>query len=222
MARRDFKTATHTPAANGRKSGRSTLIILIVGMSLGIGLTLALTQWLSAKPDVEEQAPTAKDSSSKTPATKHRTPPKPNPPPVESVSPTPRAPAARAVPTPVPAPSATAKPIVTTPAGKQIPRPDDFHTGFVKGKTPTITAPIKPREIYWLQVAALRKEEDARRLRARLLLLNLDVVITPSDDGASYRVRVGPYKTEALARENEGLLNRNNLTPRLIKEPVFP
>ncbi|TSA23064.1 MAG: SPOR domain-containing protein, partial [Betaproteobacteria bacterium] len=88
---------------------------------------------------------------------------------------------------------------------------------------PTIAPAIKPREIWWLQVAALGKDEDARRLRARVLLLNLDVVIVPPSPatGSLYRVRVGPYKTEALARAKEGILMYNNLTPRIIKEPVF-
>ncbi len=219
MARRDFKTATHTPAANGRKSGRSTLIILIVGMALGIAITIAFTQWLTSKPDTEAPAPVAKAPSAKDPAPKHRPQPKPHPAPMESISPSPKAPAARVAPTPAPAhPTA---PIVAAPASKPAPKVIPFHDDFVKGKTPTITPPLKPREIWWLQIAALRKEDDARRLRARLLLLNLDVVITLSDDGATYRVRVGPYKTEAQAIESEGLLSRNNLTPRRIKEPVF-
>lgn len=211
MARRDFKTATHTPAANGRKSGRGTLILLVVGMALGVAITLALTQWLTAKPDTETPAQTAKKApSTKDPAPKHRPPVKPAPAPTESVSPSPKPPAP---------PTA---PIATAPASKPPPKPGNFHTDFVNPTTPAITPPLKPREIWWLQIAALRKEEDARRLRARLLLLNLDVVITPSDDASTYRIRVGPYKTEAQAREKEGLLNRNNLTPRLIKEPVFP
>lgn len=207
MARRPFKTAPQSPAASGRKSGRSTLIVLVVGMALGAGLTLALTHWLSAKPEPEEHTTPPKTSTNK-----HRPTPKPSPTPVESVSPSPKAPATRAAPAPVTAP----------PTSKPAWKDSSFHDAFVKGKTPTITPPTKPREIWWLQVAALRKEDDARRLRARLLLLNLDVVITPSDNGTTYRVRVGPYKTEALARESEGLLNQNNLTPRLIKEPVFP
>ena len=224
MARRDFKTATHTPAAHGRKSGRGTLIILVAGMALGITLTLAITQWLTSKPEAETPAPAPKTPSTKDPAPKPRPPPKPNPAPMESISPSPKAPATRVVPAAAPAVPAArpAAPIAAAPAGKPTPKTPDFHEGFVKDKTPTLSPALKPREIWWLQIAALRKEDDARRLRARLLLLNLDVVITPSDDGTTYRVRVGPYKTEALARESEGLLNRNNLTPRLIKEPVFP
>ncbi len=217
MARRDFKSASQAPAAKGHKSGRSTLIILVVGMALGVGLTLGLTQWFESKPDSEAPTPLAQPSSTKAPVAKHRPPPKPSPTPVESISPSPKAPATHAAPTPPTATAARPAAPGTTP-----PKVAGFHDDFVKGRTPTLSPPLKPREIWWLQVAALRKEDDARRLRARLLLLNLDVVITPSDDGATHRVRVGPFKTEALARENEGLLNRNNLTPRLIKEPVFP
>ncbi len=221
MARRDFKTATHTPAAHGRKSGRGTLIILVAGMALGIVLTLAITQWLASKPEAETPAPAPKIPSTKDPAPKHRPPPKPNPAPMESISPSPKAPAARVVP-PVTATVSAARPAAAAPISKPTPKTDTIEDVFVRNKTPTLSPPIKPREIWWLQIAALRKEEDARRLRGRLLLLNLDVVISPSNDGTTYRVRVGPYKTEALARESEGLLNRNNLTPRLIKEPVFP
>lgn len=235
MARRDFRTAPKDPAA-GRKPGRSTLIILLLGITLGVGLTLALTHWLAAEPDKEEPAP-----KTKAPATKHLPPPKPSPTPVQSVSPSPKAPVTHAAPVapvvpaaPAPKPAAATPPVrasapvtppptpATPPASQPADKASNFHDLLVKGKTPTIVPPLKPREIWWLQVAALRKEEDARRLRARLLLLNLDVVITPSDDGATYRVRVGPYKTEALAREKEGLLSRNNLVPRLVKEPVFP
>ncbi len=232
MARRDFKPASQTPAAKGRKSGRGTLIILVVGMALGSGLTLTLTQWLSSPPDTEKPITTAKDSSSKAPATKHRSPPKPTPTPVESLSPSPKAPAARVLPTPSPTPTptaarpsapATVAPVVSVPTGKPASKTSRIEDAdFDTKKTPVIKPAPKPREIFWLQVAALRKEEDARRLRARLLLLNLDVVIAPSEDGVYYRVRVGPYKTEALALEREDLLSRNNLTPRLIKEPVFP
>ncbi len=222
MARRDFKTATHP--ANGRKSRRGPLVILVAGMALGVGLTLALTQWLTSKPDAEAPTPTPKTASTKDPAPKPRPQPKPAPVPNESVSPSPKPPAPRVSPAPAPsvAPAPTPAPTLAAPAIKPTPKPANFHDDFVKPKTPTITPPLKPREIWWLQVAALRKEEDARRLRGRLLLHNLDVVITTSDDGSSFRVRVGPYKTEAQALEVEGLLIRNNLTPRRIKEPVFP
>jgi len=220
MARHDFKPTARTATTTGRKTGRGVAWVFVVGMGVGAILALGVTRWMSPPTRSEEASPTASMPRAETPRDRKHDQARPTkaadplrsspvqPAVVESVSPSPRPPVRSPVPVPAPTP-----PI----------KPPGFHEDLTHGRPPTIAPAIKPREIWWLQVAALGKDEDARRLRARVLLLNLDVVIVPPSPatGSLYRVRVGPYKTEALARAKEGILMYNNLTPRIIKEPVF-
>jgi cell division protein FtsN len=221
MARHDFKPTARAATTTGRKTGRGVAWVFVVGMGVGAILALGVTRWMSPPTRSEEASPTASmprdrkhDQARPTKAADPLRPSPVQPAVVESVSPSPRPPVRSPVPVPVP----------TTPVKPTQPvKSPGFHEDLTHGRPPMIAPAIKPREIWWLQVAALGKDEDARRLRARVLLLNLDVVIVPPSPatGSLYRVRVGPYKTEALARAKEGVLMHNNLTPRIIKEPVF-
>jgi cell division protein FtsN len=66
---------------------------------------------------------------------------------------------------------------------------------------------------YVLQVASLRKHEDADRLKARLALIGLESSIqTVSVDGSEtwHRVRVGPFIGRAALNDARAQLSRNN------------
>lgn len=79
----------------------------------------------------------------------------------------------------------------------------------------------EPKEQWWLQVAALRNQEDADALRARLTLLNLNAVVQDSaGETPLHRVRVGPFDSQAAAESAQETLTVNKLEARLLKEPV--
>lgn len=97
--------------------------------------------------------------------------------------------------------------------------------GILPGEKPAKPVePPKPREVWWLQVAALKNPADADRLKARLSLLGLEVVVQEVDSAGQslYRVRVGPYKRDEDAFADLDTLAANNYEPRLFKEPVRP
>lgn len=79
-----------------------------------------------------------------------------------------------------------------------------------------------PREVWWLQVAALREAQDADRLKAKLVMLGLDVHVekVAVKDGSLHRVRVGPFKTDDDALGALDTLAANQYEPRLLKESV--
>jgi len=95
--------------------------------------------------------------------------------------------------------------------------------GILPGEKPAKPVePPKPKELWWLQVAALKSPADADKLKARLTLLGL-VVSTQqveSADQSLYRVRVGPYQRDEDAFADLDTLAANNYEPRLLKEPV--
>ena len=72
---------------------------------------------------------------------------------------------------------------------------------------------------YLLQAAAFRSSEDAERLRANLLMLNLPAETGRVDiaSGTWYRVIVGPYDSQVKAERALTRLRENNLSALLIK-----
>lgn len=95
--------------------------------------------------------------------------------------------------------------------------------GILPGEKPAKPVePPKPKELWWLQVAALKSPDDADKLKARLSLLGLDVSMQQVESAGMslYRVRVGPYKRDEDAFADLDTLAANNYEPRLFKEPV--
>jgi len=95
--------------------------------------------------------------------------------------------------------------------------------GILPGEKPAKPVePPKPKELWWLQVAALKNPDDADKLKARLSLLGLDVSMQQVESAglSLYRVRVGPYKRDEDAFADLDTLAANNYEPRLFKEPV--
>lgn len=105
------------------------------------------------------------------------------------------------------------------------PRVDYTFYGILPGDQPA--KPVPPpvsKDIWWLQVAALKNAGDADKLRARLVLLGLEVHTQKVESSGIplYRVRVGPYKREDDALGDLDTLAENNFEPRLFKEPYIP
>lgn len=152
------------------------------------------------------------------------------------VTPTPSEPAA-APPAPTkpaetkPAEVKTAKPAAPIQERKPAPAseppsrvPLTFY-GILPGEKPAKPVePPKPKEVWWLQVAALKNAADADRLKARLSLLGLEIFVQEVESAGQtlYRVRVGPYKRDEDAFADLDTLAANNYEPRLFKEPTNP
>ncbi len=116
-------------------------------------------------------------------------------------------------------------PAADTPAPATKPRVDYTFYGILPGEKPAKPIePPKPKELWWLQVVALKNPADADKLKARLSLLGLDVSTEKVESGGQYlyRVRVGPYKREDDAFGDLDILAANNFEPRLLKDPVKP
>lgn len=77
-------------------------------------------------------------------------------------------------------------------------------------------------ELYILQVASFRDAREAEKLRAQLILSNLDVSVETSSNsrGTWHRVLVGPYQNRSkMARARQQLAERQ-LMPLVLKRPA--
>ncbi len=92
--------------------------------------------------------------------------------------------------------------------------PDAYPAAFAQPGEST----SMPRE-FLLQAAAFRSNEDAERLRANLLMLNLPAETGRVDiaSGTWYRVIVGPFDSQVKAERAMTRLRENNLSALLIK-----
>lgn len=241
MARREAKPARREESARpGRKPGGlflGILLGLVIGLIGAAGLAWYFNLHTGEFKPVEQvpdiSAPVRPDAwppaqpraeASVEPAAK----------PAEEAAPPPRAPLA-SPPAAIPPPE---KPRAAAPAAAPIQErkpaapgaappsrvPLTFY-GILPGEKPAKPVePPKPKELWWLQVAALKNPADADRLKARLSLLGLEVVTQEIDSAGQslYRVRVGPYKRDEDAFADLDTLAANNFEPRLFKEPVAP
>lgn len=171
-------------------------------------------------PPVEPARPPAA-MPTVTPADKPATtPPVASPPPAETPAPVkPRE--AKPVAPPA-APIQERKPPAVSDPPSRVPL--TFY-GILPGEKPAKPVePPKPKELWWLQVAALKNPADADRLKARLSLLGLEVLTQQVESGGQslYRVRVGPYRRDEDAFADLDTLAAHNFEPRLFKEPAHP
>lgn len=94
-----------------------------------------------------------------------------------------------------------------------------FYDILPGDKTPKPLPPAK--DLWWLQVAALKNARDADALRAKLTLLNLNVAVqVTTGNPPLHRVRVGPYPSKDAAESAQETLVLNKFDARLLKEPV--
>lgn len=126
-------------------------------------------------------------------------------------------------------PRTTASTPKPTPAPETAPKPRVDYTfyGILPGDKPTKQAlpppiPQPSKDIWWLQVAALKNPAEAEKLKARLSLLGLNVAMQKitSGDNELYRIRVGPYNREDDAFGDLDTLAENDFEPRLFKDPT--
>lgn len=201
---------------------------MLIGLIVGLLMAAGIAWYLNSKPGPFKTA--------------DRVPHEPEPlaqPPASTVQPAvPSQPATRPkAPQPEPARSAAAPPPAAAQPGPEASKPApakptveatsaaSAFTFFdiLPGEKPAKPAGAKlPREVWWLQVAALREAKDADRLKARLTLLGLSVQVQPVTSGETtlHRVRVGPFKTEDEALGALDTLAENNYEPRLFKEKL--
>lgn len=228
MSRRDTKPVRRDePRRTGGKRG-GLFLGLLLGLVIGLVAAAGLAWYFNLRTGefkAVEQVPDI-------------------PPPVqpdrsiETVKAQPAPPATIPVPEPAEsdvAPPTASRPPVTKPAAAPIVERKSSETsapsarvpltfyGILPGEKPAKPVePPKPKEVWWLQVAALKNPADADRLKARLSLLGLGVSINKVDSAGQslYRVRVGPYKRDEDAFADLDTLATNNYEPRLFKEPM--
>jgi cell division protein FtsN len=221
-SRRDYKGANRKgsgASGRGEKSsgsggGGSLVTGLFIGLLIGLVAAAAMAWYFYSKPSEfkpSEQVSAAQPEKPVKPAAV--------PKPVEAspVSPAPTPSAPSAPPAALPPP-----PIEPIPEAKPA-KPEYSFYDILPGSTPPKPKPPpKIKEVWWLQLFALKSAKDADRYKARLALLNLPVVVQAIDSGGItlYRVRVGPYPTEDAALGALDTLSVNNFEPRLLKEPV--
>lgn len=114
-------------------------------------------------------------------------------------------------------------------AESESPRPRfDFYQLLKESEVVVKPEPIKQPETsssaeqveYVLQVGSFKKAEDADRMRAQLLLLNLDAkveTVKVRNAETWHRVLVGPFPTRATMSKARGTLANNELDSLLLK-----
>lgn len=198
------------------------LIGLLIGLVIAAGLAWyfnshgpafkAATELPPTRPKTDKPAPAASTPGNVTSPAEASTPTNPEP-----------------APKPTPAPAKAQPPLADTAPSTAKPRVDYTFYGILPGdkpakpSLPALAAP-QGKDIWWLQVAALKNPTDADKLKARLTLLGLHVAMLKVESGgvSLYRVRVGPYKREDDALGDLDTLAANNFEPRLFKEPNPP
>jgi cell division protein FtsN len=239
MGRRDYKN-TRRPQQEGQaakpRKGGGLGTGLFVGVILGMAIAGGMYWYLNSQPTGLKIPDSAPDTVS--PKSEPIPSPEPPPPPPKKVEPVePPAPkpttsrsAQNEVARPI-APAGTAKSNKTparadpAPTAKSAAANDYSFYDILSGKTaPKPNPPEKPKEQYWLQVAALKGGADAERLKARLVLLGLSVTVQRVDAGETtlHRVRVGPFKSEDDGLGALDTLAENNFEPRWVKDPITP
>lgn len=111
---------------------------------------------------------------------------------------------------PPPAPPATAKP-ATGGAPTVTTRPDDSSARSTK--------PGVDPFVYFVQVGAFAKTEDAEQQRARLAMLGYSAKITEREQSGRtmYRVRLGPYQMRDEAESAQAKLQAGGETAALVR-----
>ncbi len=121
-----------------------------------------------------------------------------------------------------------------SPAAKpatEVPKPRfDFYT-LLKESEIEVKPPTSPAkapgsnnsdEEFILQVGSFKKLADADRLRAELILLNLDAqveTVTVRNGQTWHRVLVGPYYSSSTVARARSVLASNDINPLLLKRP---
>ena len=186
---------------------------LIVGLLVGLGLALAVALYVTKAPvpfvnKVPQRTP--EQDAAETERNKSWDP----------NAPLANKPSARAsAPTPVPATPATPP---KAPAVAEPPKP----AAILSGQEPPPIA-IAPRSakpgvdpfIYFVQVGAFSKPEDAEQQRAKLAMLGYVAKVTEREQSGRpmYRVRLGPYQVRDEAESTQAKLQSGGETAALVR-----
>ncbi|MBE7420228.1 MAG: SPOR domain-containing protein [Ideonella sp.] len=192
---------------------------LIVGLLLGLALALAVALYVTKAPvpfinKVPQRTP--EQDAAEVERNKNWDPnaplvPKPA---VRAGS----APAAALAPRAVAATAATSRPAL---APK--PKPARDPAAILSGQ-PVATAPLSAKPgvdpfVYFVQVGAFSKPEDAEQQRARLGLLGYAAKVTEREQSGRtvYRVRLGPYQLRGEAESTQAKLQTGGETAALVR-----
>ncbi len=228
------RKTTHNPRRDEpkpRSGGKTSSLMtgLFIGLVIGLVVAAALAWHFNKRSESAFQTVESASEPSKTAKPPARSETMPDAPALSQDTS-----AANAVPSPVAEKTASAPgnpqtptnaSAADTPPNPAKPRVDYTFYGILPGDQPA--KPMPPpvsKDIWWLQVAALKDAGDADKLRARLVLLGLEVHTQKVESSGIplYRVRVGPYKREDDALGDLDTLAENNFEPRLFKEPYVP
>ena len=231
MTRRQYNGRRTALEQAPRGRGGGLFMGIVIGLVAGLIVAAGIAWYLTSQPSPFKTT----DQPPLIPATVPEAVPKaaapaevaPNPPaaatspPVTDAPPASTPPANPAVIAPPPAKPAPPKSAQETPP----PAKSDFtFFDILPGEAGKAPKQKLTREVWWLQVAALREAKDAERLKARLALLGLPVQTqkVTSGEATLHRVRVGPFKTEDEALSALDTLSENDYEPRLLKEQLNP
>jgi cell division protein FtsN len=196
---------------------------LIVGLLLGLALALGVALYITKVPvPFIDKVPqrTAEQDSIEAERNKNWNP---NAPLAEKVMPVPAASApaadasgaaaptsasASAPATATVAPTPSVAPPVATPA-----RPAPNPAAILSG------APAAQPFVYYVQVGAFTRAEEAEQQRARMAMIGYSTKVTrQSQSGRDvYRVRMGPYETRDEAESTQARLQDVNIDARLVR-----
>ena len=123
----------------------------------------------------------------------------------------------KAAPSPVQTPAAAPNGAQTKPAQAGAPAqaaPDPAPA--TPEPTPKAQRQVPPQNLnYFISVGAYKNPDEAETIRARIAFSGLDSSVSRGQDGY-YRVRIGPYKTEAAAQKALGTLKANDLPGQIV------
>ena len=190
---------------------------LIVGLLLGLGLALAVALYVTKAPvpfvnKVPQRTPEQDAAEAERNKSWDPNAPLANKPSVRASAPAVTA----APPAPPPKASAVAEP----------PKSARDPTAILSGQEPPPIA-IAPRSakpgvdpfIYFVQVGAFSKPEDAEQQRAKLGLLGYVAKVTEREQSGRmmYRVRLGPYQVRDEAETTQAKLQSGGETAALVR-----
>lgn len=192
---------------------------LIVGLLLGLALALGVALYITKAPvPFIDKVPqrTAEQDSIEAERNKNWNP---NAPLAEKIMPVPAASApaadasAAAAPASAPvAPATSVTPSVAPPVATPA-RPAPNPAAILSG------APAAQPFVYYVQVGAFTRAEEAEQQRARMAMIGYSTKVTrQSQSGRDvYRVRMGPYETRDEAESTQARLQDANIDARLVR-----
>jgi cell division protein FtsN len=117
-------------------------------------------------------------------------------------------------------------------ASAEDPKPRfDFYT-VLPSQTLDLTSDVEPpdlngnaqSDLYVLQAGSFRAQKDADRRRGELVLLGLNPTIdqTEGDNGAWYRVYLGPFESRSKMAQARSVTAQQSIDTLLLRRPRSP